>query len=289
MGARDKQERDFTLTRQGKDTQITWGTQHIVLKNVPVEAVNAQQHIVMQTHLKVPESYFNSASTVTQLPAGQGKVNLTGGHAFVSVTMETGKMRWLLGGTIYQRNPQFAVNHFVVQAQAPEIKRYGNAIQGFRPGIDKLDLTAAGISRFSEIRLEQRDRGIVNGLATIRGTQITAQLPGVTGKPLELAYLDTVMPAQLSEGDFIVTGVQPKPVDVLPQPALVPPPLVAQGQPADKQAPQSVSDALRHAPIENLMDSMVSAFVPPTNGQVPFSSDYHYTAALAPVMTARWQ
>ncbi len=46
-------------------------------------------------------------------------------------------------------------------------------------------------------------------------------------------------------------------------------------------------DAFRHAPIENLVDSLV-ALVPPTGGQMRFSSDYHHTA-LAPLMAAGWQ
>ena len=218
VGLKGKQYSDLALRQIGADTEISWGTmQSILLKNTPVHTIN-EQRIILQDTLKVPEAYFNSASLATQLPTGQGEVKLVGGRAFVSLTSKNGNMLWSLGGTIYQRNPQFDVNRFVIETQTPGTNDYGNAIQGFRPGIDKIDVSALGISHFSELQLEQRNRGVMNGIATIRGTQLRAELPGELGKTIELAYLDTLDPAQLTERDFIFGNVQPKRVNAVDKP-----------------------------------------------------------------------
>jgi Ca2+-binding RTX toxin-like protein len=188
-----------------------------LIKNTPIHLFN-NQRIVLQDTLKVPEAYFNSTSIATALPVGQGEVKLVGGRAYISLTSKNGNMLWSLGGTIYQRNPHFAVNRFVIEAQKPGTNDYGNAIQGFRPGIDKIDVSALGISHFSELQLEQRNRGVMNGIATVRGTQLRAELPGEPGKTIELAYLDTLDPGQLTERDFVFGSVQPKPVNSVNKP-----------------------------------------------------------------------
>lgn len=226
VGLKGKQYSDLALRQIGADTQITWGTlQSILIKNTSIHLFN-NQHIILQDTLKVPEAYFNGASIATQLPAGQGEVKLVGGRAFVSLTSKNGNMLWALGGTIYQRNPHFDVNRFVIQAQTPGTNDYGNAIQGFRPGIDKIDVSALGISQFSELQIEQRNRGVMNGIATIRGTQLKTELPGELGKTVDLAYLDTIDPSQLTERDFIFGSVQPQKVHAIDKPTtqISPPP-----------------------------------------------------------------
>ncbi|MCC7006202.1 MAG: S8 family serine peptidase [Ottowia sp.] len=218
VGFSGKKYTDLTIQQEGKDTRVHCGTQQsIVLKNTVAANLNAQQFI-FQDHLTLPEAYLNSASKVSTLPSGQGVINLNGGGTGISLTTENGQMVFKLTGTIYQRDNNFATNYFVIKAQTAGTKNYSNVLRGYKPGIDKIDLTQLGITHFNELKLEQTNRATVNGIATIRGTQIKSLIARNNMYGVDLSYLDSIDPAQLSERDFIFAQATPEQAGAIPSP-----------------------------------------------------------------------
>lgn len=216
VGLKCRTFEDLNLTLvNSSDTQITLGSvvsHTILIKNTRVETFNAQ-NVIIQSRLNLPTSYLRGDSNSDGIAMdGTGVVKLNGSGFGVSLTFENGAMKWSLFGTIFKRDSKADFTRFVVLPM-PTSGNYGNAVQGFIPKVDKIDLRPLGITSFSSLILVKHDRGVINGMASISGTDVKSQLAYETpGSVTSLVYLDTLNPTQLSEQDFLFsTLTSPEP------------------------------------------------------------------------------
>lgn len=223
VGFAGKKFGDLVLTQQGEDVSVELGAgQSIVIRNQTVAAIAAEQFFTFQDTFTAPAAYVDSNSSSTTVPGGDGVITLAGGGGGVSITSSPdGQMLWSLTGTIYSHDSATS-DRFVI-ARQPGKANYGNALRGFKHGVDKIDLSALGITSFSELTIAQQDRGVVNGVATIHGVGISSSALGVNGTAANLLYLDGLDPAQVAESDFIFAPVEPTAVGVIPDPSVVDP------------------------------------------------------------------
>ncbi|WP_269326187.1 putative Ig domain-containing protein [Chromobacterium piscinae] len=218
VGFAGKRFQDLVLTQQGNDVSIDLGAgQHILVQNVQVGSLNAA-NFVFQDSLTVPASYIQSGASPSQpLPAGSGTIALKGGAAGISLsTSATGQMVASLAGTVYSHDAATS-DVFEVQKQ-DGAKDLSNAVRGFKHGIDKIDLRPLGISNFADLDIALSQRMVINGLAQVHGTMVGSKALGSNGKPLNLVYLDTIDPAQLSADDFIFSPPKPGQAGTVDQP-----------------------------------------------------------------------
>ncbi|MEY4475273.1 MAG: hypothetical protein RL248_1040, partial [Pseudomonadota bacterium] len=183
--------------------------QRIILKNRQVDALGPQ-HFVFQDRFNAPASYVDSQISIeTPIPAAPGQIGivLNGGGGGVSLRGgPNGKMIASLVGKVYQRED--ATPSVFVLAQQEGRSDFGNAVRGFRHGIDKIDLSAVGIRDFSELTVTKRNSMIINGLALIQGVNIDFSAPGAEGKSINLMYLDGLDVEQLDASDFIFSAAK---------------------------------------------------------------------------------
>lgn len=206
---------NLTLTQQGSDVVVGLGSgQTILVKNTAVSALGAQQFAFQDTFV-APAAYVTGGSTATTVPSGTGVINLDGGGNGVSLTTVNGQFVWSLTGTIY-RHDSASADDFVIAKQATT--NYGNALQGFRHGVDKIDLSALGITNFSDLTISAQNRGTVNGVATIHGTEIISASLGNAN----ILYLDALDPTQLSASDFIFASPTPGQAGTVNMPVTAP-------------------------------------------------------------------
>jgi subtilisin-like proprotein convertase family protein len=113
--------------------------QRIILKNRQVDALGPQ-HFVFQDRFNAPASYVDSQISIeTPIPAAPGQIGivLNGGGGGVSLRGgPNGKMIASLVGKVYQRED--ATPSVFVVAQQEGRSDFGNAVRGFRQGIDKM-------------------------------------------------------------------------------------------------------------------------------------------------------
>jgi len=220
VGFTGKQFHDLVLTQQGADVKVDLGgAQSIVLRNQNVAAIGAGQFMFQDT-LVAPSAYVSSdASAAT--PVGTGTVTLAGGAEGVSFSSNAaGQLVASLAGTVYSHDSASS-DVFVVQKQSG-VSSYRNALRGFKHGIDKIDLRQVGISSFSDLSIAQENRATINGLSQIHGVSILSTQLGSANKPLELAYLDSLDPSQLSAADFLFATPTPGSAGVVTTPPTTP-------------------------------------------------------------------
>lgn len=210
VGFAEKKFSALLLKQQRNDVHVQLAdNQMIIIKNRQITALQAQ-HFNFQNRFTPPASYVDSrVSMDTPTPAvtKQHGIRLKGGGGGITLrTNAQGKMVAALSGTVYQRE-NAEPSTFVVVPQE-EQSDYGNAVRGFRHGIDKIDLSAVGIRNFSELSVIKRNAMVINGLALIQGVNITSAATGLEGKSINLAYLDGVDVEQLDAKDFIFADTE---------------------------------------------------------------------------------
>lgn len=183
------------------------------------------------------------------------RVVLGGGENGVSLTSdESGQLVASLTGVIYSP-PTVSPSVFLVAKQEGMVD-YKNTLRGFRHGIDKIDLSQVGISRFEDLQVTKAERFKLNDFVQIHGVAVNTQaLPGQEGA-VKLLYLDALKVAQVTAEDFIFA-----------QPALV----------TDDATLPEASTLLESASLlavehslpnlGGLVDAM-AAFVPETGGSI---------------------
>ncbi|WP_311985779.1 hypothetical protein [Pseudomonas bharatica] len=193
---------------------------------------------------------------------------LAGGGGGVSyVSDASGQLVASLTGTVYSRDGA-AADVFVVVKQEG-VDHYGNALRGFRQGIDKIDLSQTGIESFEALELSKVQRATINGLAQIHGVSVKSSTLGSDGKPVELLYLDALDLAQVTREDFIFAQAGQSPV--------TPDPTQPEAPGATLLASLAVPD------IGRLIDSM-AAFAPQAQpGFLPMDDGHRGMAAMMAV------
>jgi hypothetical protein len=107
-----------------------------------------------------------------------------------------------------------ASNVFVV-AKQNGVSDYLNDLQGFRQGIDKIDLRQTGVTHFSALTISKQERLSINDIPVIHGVMVSTE--AAADSKIKLLYLDGLEVPQLSESDFIFASPQ-APAIVTPMP-----------------------------------------------------------------------
>ncbi|GAB6852805.1 hypothetical protein JCM10599A_66090 [Paraburkholderia kururiensis] len=198
VGFKGRQFKDLTFTQQGSNVVVGLGNgQTVVLLNQTVSALTSWQFVFQDTFV-APPAYVNSGQTGTTPPAGADTIAMHGGFTGVSLNGSTAT----LSGTVYTHDAA-SIDVFVVEPQ-PGATNFSNALQGFRHGVDKIDVSRLGITSFADLNIAQTNKMVINGVALIHGTNVRS-----TSLNAQLLYLDALDPSQLSASDFIFAAPTP--------------------------------------------------------------------------------
>ena len=198
----------LTRTQQGADVLIggLGNGQTILVKNITVSALTTSQ-FAFQDSFVAPDGFTTSASSNDNLVTGTGTVNLVGGfNNTATADTSNGKLSYTLSGTVYRHDLATADNFVIANpATWPNFK---NALQGFKPGIDKIDLSVVGIPDASYLFLKPKDYVLLNTSPLVHGVEVTFW-DGTQDVPL--VYLDSLETTQLKASDFIFANGLPGP------------------------------------------------------------------------------
>ncbi|WP_220702196.1 putative Ig domain-containing protein, partial [Trinickia fusca] len=216
VGFAGKKFGDLVLTQQGADVKVDLGNgQGIVLTNQTLASIGAAQFAFQDTFV-APAAYVESGASNTTPPSGTGVVTLAGGAKGVSYTTVNGQLVGSLAGTVYSHDS--ATSDTFVIAKQTGVSSFANALRGFKHGIDKIDLSQLGITSFGDLVITQKNRATINGVAQIHGVSIGSTSLGTAAAPLELAYLDSLDPSQVSASDFVFAAPAPGQAGVVSAP-----------------------------------------------------------------------
>ena len=219
VGFAGKTSADLVLTQQGADVKVDLGKgQSLILKNQALAGLSAANFKFQDTFV-APTAYVNSDASAVKPQEGLGTVVLNGGSKGVMYSSDAqGKPLASLNGTIYSHDSATS-DVFVVAAQSG-VKDYNNALRGFRHGIDKIDLRQTGVTDFSQLIIEHKNRATFNGLTQIHGVYVTRIGAQGSDSNTNLLYLDALDVAQISATDFLFADPAPA---VVPTVGPVPP------------------------------------------------------------------
>lgn len=212
--------------------------QRVVFADQALAQVEAG-HLVAQRAFEYSADYFAVDVPAPEAAPVPGLIMLTGGGGRVGMTSgKDGQWVGSLGGVVYER-AGLGSNTFRVALQA-SADSYGNAVRGFRHGIDKVDVSLLGISAIAELEINKSSRLNMNGIALINGVTVDRPSPGA--KSTQLLYLDAIEVAQLTADDFIFAppAVAQPPVALMALTQLDPVPTLAAPlaeQPAPSASP----------------------------------------------------
>ncbi len=231
VGFKGKSFADLKMTQDGANVRIDLGDgQTIVLQNQSISSLTAAQFQFQDTFV-APSAYVSSQTSAGNPNPGAGTVVLNGGAQGVSYTTDSsGQMVASLAGVVYSHDTASS-DTFFIQNQ-PGATSFHNALRGFRHGIDKIDLSQTGITSFSDLVIESRNRATINGIVQIHGVSVSSKSLSTSTTPVELVYLDALDLAQVTSSDFIfstpgLAGVVTTPPVTTP---VTPPPVVSPGQ-----------------------------------------------------------
>lgn len=202
VGFSAKQFEALVIGQEGADTKIDLGAgQSLTMRGLVAGTLNAS-HFVFQDSFISPAGYFDSTAAPAAPSSSGGTVILEGGGGGVSLsTGPDGQFVFSLSGTVYSRDDA-AADRFVIAPQAG-VENYGNALRGYRDGIDKIDLSQVGVTGFEQLTVSAKDRGVINGIAQIHGVDLGLRDENSQGKAVNLLYLDAIEVTQLDASDFI--------------------------------------------------------------------------------------
>jgi len=196
---------NLSLTQQGNDVLVgnLGASQTILLKNTTVSALNASKFSFQDTFV-APSAYTTSGSTNSDVPAGMSIITLHGGGETVGITFSGGTSHAQLSGTVYHHDSATSDDFLIAPQEAPTNNTYHNALQGFKHGIDKIDVSQLGITSFGDLTIKPVTLYSDSGVPVIHGIQVFSASLGSKGVPMDLVYLDAVDdPSQVTASDFI--------------------------------------------------------------------------------------
>lgn len=202
VGFTGKTFADLALLQQGADVRVDLGNgQHILLSGQSLGNISAA-NFQFQDHFVAPASYVSSNQPNVDSGSVVGTVVLNGGAQGVSMSSGAdGQLVAALAGKVYSHDSATS-DRFVISHQL-NASDYRNALRGFRHGIDKIDLSQVGVTRFDELNIVQKNRGTINGLSQIHGVELSTNVLRGASQPVNLVYLDAIDVAQLDANDFI--------------------------------------------------------------------------------------
>lgn len=245
---------DLQMRQDGNAAVLDLGDgQKLTLAGKPIAELQPANFRFLDAFTAAP-GYFEGSPEVQAPPPVNANVLLTGGADGVSLTSdESGQLVASLAGTIYAP-PTVAPSVFLVTKQEG-VSDYKNTLRGFRHGIDKIDLSQVGISRFEDLQVSKVERFMLNDFAQIHGVAVDTQaVPGQEGI-VNILYLDALEVAQVTAEDFIFA-----------QPAIVTSEMVAMPEALALSAGASLFVVEHSLPsLGNLVDAM-AAFAPEPAG-----------------------
>lgn len=202
VGFTGKTFADLTLEQQGADVRVDLGNgQHILLSGQSLGNISAA-NFLFQERFVAPTNYVDSSRPNADTGTVASTVVLNGGGQGVSFSSGAdGQLVAALAGKVYSRDSATS-DRFVISHQL-NASDYRNALRGFRHGIDKIDLSQVGVTRFDELNIVQKNRATINGLSQIHGVELSTTVLRSAGQPVNLVYLDAIEVAQLDASDFI--------------------------------------------------------------------------------------
>lgn len=197
IGFGSKAFTDLQLSQEGTAAVVDLGNgQTLRFADRGIAELQPSNFRFLDTLIAAP-GYFDG-SPEGQMPApADGTVLLRGGAEGVSLTTDaSGQFVASLKGTIY--GPASVAPSVFVVGKQEGVTDYKNTVRGFRHGIDKIDLSQTGISRYEDLQLTKDERFQLNGFAQIHGVTVAGQ-----GSTVTLLYLDALELAQVTAEDFI--------------------------------------------------------------------------------------
>lgn len=247
---------DLQMQQDGNSTVLDLGSgQKLTLADTTIAELRSANFRFLDAFTAAP-GYFEGSPEEQTTPPVSANVLLTGGAGGVSLASDaSGQLVASLAGTIYSP-PTVAPSVFLVTKQEG-VSDYKNTLRGFRHGIDKIDLTQVGISRFEDLHVSKVQRFKLNDFAQIHGVAVDTQaVPGQEGI-VKMLYLDALEVAQVTAEDFIFA-----------QPAMVTSEAVAVPEISALSAGSSLFAVEHSLPsLGNLVDAM-AAFAPEPAGPV---------------------
>jgi subtilisin-like proprotein convertase family protein len=240
VGFRGLEFGKLNLAQQGSDVKVDLGAgQSVLIRNIQVAALTASNFVFQDTFV-APVDYVQEGATAAPIE-GPGLIILNGGATGIKIngTIELGQTASLTG-TIYRRDTT-ASNTFVIDQQ-PVLVNYNNALAGFKHGVDKIDLTKLGITRFDDLIIENVNRVVIGGVPLIRGVSLKSKSLGAQGVPVELVYLDGIDPSQLTMADLILTIPTPEKASIVTKPLTMADVPVRMSDPIKVQIPEITID-----------------------------------------------
>ncbi len=245
---------DLQMQQDGNSTVLDLGSgQKLTLADTTIAELRSANFRFLDAFTAAP-GYFEGSPEEQTTPPVSANVLLTGGAGGVSLASDaSGQLVASLAGTIYSP-PTVAPSVFLVTKQEG-VSDYKNTLRGFRHGIDKIDLTQVGISRFEDLHVSKVQRFKLNDFAQIHGVAVDTQaVPGQEGI-VKMLYLDALEVAQVTAEDFIFA-----------QPAMVTSEAVAVPEISALSAGPSLFAVEHSLPsLGNLVDAM-AAFAPEPSG-----------------------
>ncbi|HEK0906615.1 TPA: S8 family serine peptidase [Pseudomonas putida] len=202
VGFTGKTFADLKLEQQGADVRVDLGNgQHILLSGQSLGNIGTA-NFQFQDRFVAPANYVDSSRPTVDTGTVAGTVVLNGGGQGVSFSSGAdGQLVAALAGKVYSHDSATS-DRFVISHQF-NASDYRNALRGFRHGIDKIDLSQVGVTRFDELNIVQKNRGTINGLSQIHGVELSTSVLRGADQPVSLVYLDAIEVAQLDANDFI--------------------------------------------------------------------------------------
>ncbi|MBK5000958.1 S8 family serine peptidase [Pseudomonas sp. S31] len=203
IGFAERTFTDLQIKQEGNAALVDLGAgQTLRLADRSAAQLQPSHFRFLEGPMAAPGYFDGSQDKPPQAPTS-GTVLLEGGAQGVSLSSDaSGQFVAALTGTIYSP-PSVAPSIFVV-AKQDDVSDYRNAVRGFRHGIDKIDLSQTGITRFEDLRLSKDERFQLNGFAQIHGVTVSGQ-----ASDLKLLYLDALELAQVTSEDFIFASPVP--------------------------------------------------------------------------------
>jgi len=204
VGFIGKSYSNLSITQQGADTWISLNGQKIVLKNTTAGSV-ASSSILFQNAFVAPAIYTDSSSTDNTFFGATNTVNLQGGFAGISTNQSTGKVTFSTVNSPINQHDAATSDRFVVTSSSIASGAI-DAIQGFKPGIDKIDLSSIGIANIND--LIAASVGTAHVTTDIGGTLTLGNgiYIGSYSLNANFLYLDSLDITQLSASDFIFSN-----------------------------------------------------------------------------------
>lgn len=264
----------LTVAQGGADTTVSLPDgQRITLAETQAATV-LPDHFRFDHQATLPDGYFSGAApAVTTPPAANDRtVVLNGGAQGVGLSFGPDGAEANLRGTVYERSVPGPATFVAARQEGKTDLR--NAVRGFNPATDQIDLAQLGISSWSDLVIDKQQRIVINGLALANGTSIKTT-PNAEGTFIDVMYIDGLDPNQLAAHHFVFAPAGSTPYVPEPQPAVMQALFSGLGLGLGERAPASAPGPLAHA---------IAAFAPDAAGGADTLFELHQPAN-APLMT----